>query len=91
MTLKKPMSVKRPTVKADSMPSTEGVAELPAAPAAATIADRFKLDAPDPNAKKSAASGVGSTVAVLAGVAALAVVGILTFVIFQHWEFLKGA
>lgn len=91
MTIKKPMSVKRPTVKADAMPSNEGVAEIPSAPAAATIADRFKLDAPDPNAKKSAASGAGTTVAVLAGVAALAVAGVLTFIIFQHWEFLKGA
>ena len=61
-----------------------------AAPAAATIADRFKLDAPDPNAKK-AASGAGATVAAIAGLAALAVVGVLTFTLFQHWEFLKGA
>ena len=90
MTIKKPMSVKRPTVKADSMPADDGVAEMPAAPAAATIADRFKLDVPDPNAKK-AASGAGATVAAIAGLAALAVVGVLTFVLFQHWEFLKGA
>lgn len=90
MTIKKPMSVKRPTVKADPMSATEGVAEMPAAPAAATIADRFKLDAPDPNVKK-AASGVGGTAAAVAGLVALVVAGVLTFVLFQHWEFLKGA
>ncbi len=87
MTIKKPMSVKRPTVKADPMSATEGVAEMPAA---AMIADRFKLDAPDPHAKK-AASGTGATVAAIAGLAALAVVGVLTFILFQHWDFLKGA
>ncbi len=90
MTIKKPMSVKRPTVKADPMSATEGVAEMPAAPAAATIADRFKLDAPDPNVKK-AASGVSGTAAAVAGLVALVVAGVLTFILFQHWEFLKGA
>ncbi len=91
MTIKKPMSVKRPTVKADPMSAgAEGVPEMPAAPAAATIADRFKLDAPDPNAKK-AASGIGGTAAAVAGLVALVVAGVLTFILFQHWEFLKGA
>jgi len=53
----------------------------------ATIADRFKLDVPDPNAKK----GVGktsATVALVVGVAALAAVGTLTFILYQHWDFL---
>ena len=35
--------------------------------------------------------GVAATIAMVAGLAALAVVGVLTFVIYQHWEFLKGA
>ena len=63
----------------------------PAAPAAggATIADRFKLDMPDPNAKK--ASGVGTTIAVVAGLLALAVAGVLTFIIYQHWQYLANA
>lgn len=87
MTIKKPMSVKRPTVQAAAQPSAEGVAEMPSA----AIADRFRLDAPDPRAKKSASSGVAATFAVLAGVAALVVAGILTFVIYQHWNFLQGA
>jgi len=91
MTIKKPMSVKRPTVPGAALPSAEGVAELPSAPTAATIADRFKLDAPDPAAAKKASGGVGTTVALVAGVAALVVAGILTFVIYQHWSFLQGA
>lgn len=90
MTIKKPMSVKRPTEKADATPSADGVAEIPSAPAAATIADRFRLDVPDANAKKSA-SGAATTVAVVAGLAALAVAGILTFIMYQHWSFLQGA
>lgn len=64
----------------------------PAAPAVggATIADRFKLDMPDPNAKKASA-GKGTMCAVIAGVLALAVAGFLTFVIYQHWQFLANA
>ena len=56
----------------------------------AAIADRFKLDLQDPNAKKSS-GGVGTTIALVAGLVALAVAGVLTFIIYQHWEFLKGA
>lgn len=63
-----------------------------AAPATggATIADRFKLDMTDPNAKKAPA-GKGTVCAVIAGVLALAVAGFLTFVIYQHWQFLANA
>ena len=85
MTIKKPMTVKRPTEKAASPMSAEA-----AAPSAA-IADRFRLDVPDENAKKKSSGGAATTVAVLAGVAALAVAGILTFIIYQHWTFLQGA
>ena len=65
---------------------------MPAAPAAggATIADRFKLDLQDPNAKKQSA-GAGTTAAVIAALLALAVSGILTFILYQHWEFLQSA
>lgn len=79
MTIKKPMKAAEP-------------AETAAAPVAggATIADRFKLDLQDPSAKK-AKTGVGTLVAVIAGFAALAVAGILAFVIYQHWEFLQAA
>ena len=81
MTIKKPIK-------------TGGAPEASAAPAAsvggATIADRFKLDMTDPNAGKSAA-GTGTVVTLIAGLVALAVAGILTFIIYQHWEFLRGA
>ena len=60
------------------------------APGGATIADRFKLDMPDPNAQKAPA-GKGALFAVIAGVLALAVAGILTFVIYQHWTYLQSA
>lgn len=64
-----------------------------AAPAGgAAIADRFKLDLQDPSEKKASSSGgVAGTIAAVAGFIALGVAGILTFVIYQHWEFLKGA
>jgi len=71
-------------------PAPEPV-ETPAGAPAATIADRFKLDAPDPKAARRASGGKGAVVAVVAGLLALAVCGILTFIIYQHWEFLKGA
>lgn len=76
MTIKKPIpSPAEPTMT----PVTGG----------ATIADRFKQDTPDPNAKK--ASGVGATIAVVAGLLALAVAGVLTFIIYQHWQYLANA
>ena len=69
-------------------------AEMPAAqPAAgggAVIADRFKLDMTEP-AKKPAAGGPASTIAAVAGLLALAVAGILTYILWQHWEFLMPA
>ena len=69
-------------------PSEDGAT---AAAGNATIADRFKLDLQDPNAKKRSSSGTGTKIAVVAGLIALAVDGILTFIMYQHWDFLKGA
>ena len=79
MTIKKPMK-------------TAGNAADTAAPAAggATIANRFKLDMTEP-AKKPAASSTATTVAGVAGLIALIVAGILTYVLYQHWEFLMPA
>ena len=57
----------------------------------AAIADRFKLDLQDPSQKKASSDGVAGTIAAVAGFVALGVAGILTFIIYQHWEFLKGA
>ena len=79
MTIKKPMKAPAPASDA-------------AAPAAggATIADRFKLDMTEP-AKKPAAGGMATTVAGIAGLVALIVAGILTYILYQHWEFLMPA
>ena len=55
----------------------------------ATIADRFKLDMSDPKAK--APAGKGTLYAVVAGCLALIVVGVLTYTLWQHWEFLMPA
>jgi hypothetical protein len=69
-------------------------ADVPAMPATggATIADRFKLDLPDPNeAKARMVNKKATTVAFVVALIALGVAGVLTFVLYQHWEFLKGA
>lgn len=76
------MTIKKPT------PSSAEPTMTPVT-GGATIADRFKLDMPDPNAKK--ASGAGTTIAVVAGLLALAVAGVLTFIIYQHWQYLANA
>ena len=83
MTIKKPMKAAAPAAPA----------EPTAAPVAggATIADRFKLDVTDPAAKKPAAGGLSATLAVVAGFVALGVAGILTYILWQHWEFLMPA
>ena len=98
MTVKKTLSLKRPTVAAkppspdagESAPAESGATSpAPAATGGATIADRFKLDAPVQ--AKPAGAGVAAKVAVVAGLAALAVAGILAYTLYGHWEFLKGA
>ena len=92
MTVKKTLSLKRPMPKAASAGGDASEPSAPAAPATtggATIADRFKLDAPAQT--KSAGAGVGTKIAVVAGLVALAVVGILAYTLYGHWEFLKGA
>ena len=81
MTIKKPMKAVAPAPAAN---------DVQAPSAGATIADRFKLDMTEP-AKKPAANSTASTVAAVAGLLALAVVGILTYILWQHWEFLMPA
>jgi hypothetical protein len=70
-------------------------ASAPASPVAApatggaTIADRFKLDAPDQSNSKAGSVGKkAAMVALIVGLAALAVAGILTAVLYKHWDFL---
>ena len=60
----------------------------------ATIADRFKWDVPDPKAAKKGGAGSATSamtsIAFFAALAGLALAGVLTLVIYQHWEFLKS-
>ena len=88
MTIKKTLSVKRPSLSAAAPASAEADANS----GVATIADRLRLDVPDPSTvKKNSGGGPATTVAVIAAVIALVVSGILTFVMYQHWTFLQGA
>ena len=82
------MTIKKPISKATTAVPEAG---SPTAAGGAAIADRFKLDLQDAGVKKSASGGVGATIAAIAGFVALIVAGVLTFVIYQHWEFLRGA
>jgi len=76
MTIKKPMKATADSDVPEMTPVTGG----------ATIADRFKLDVPDAKAKPAA--GASTTAAAVAGLIALAVAGILTYMLWQHWEYL---
>jgi len=92
MTIKKP--VKKPTTTQAATPAAEGSegAAASSAQGGATIASRFKLDAPDPElAKKAAAASAGTKYAVIAGFIALIVAGILAYTLYKHWEFLMPA
>ena len=82
------MKIKKPLSKPAAEAPEEGSAPVAGN---AAIADRFKLDLQDPSAKKGSSGGVAATIAAVAGFIALIVAGVLTFVIYQHWEFLKGA
>ena len=75
------MKIKKPVPAATAAaPATGG----------ATIADRFKLDLTNPADAKVATVGKGATTAAfVAGLVALGVAGLLTFILFQHWSFLK--
>ena len=79
MTIKKPR--KTAATAGAAVPATGG----------ATIANRLKLDMPDPGAKKPAPTGVATKCAATAALIALAVAGILTFILYKHWEFLMPA
>ena len=80
MTIKKPMKTA----------ASAGPAAAPAAGGGATIANRLKLDLTEP-VKKPAASSTATTVAAYAGIAAFIVAGILTYMLYKHWEFLMPA
>ena len=70
--------------------------KAPASPAApeggVAIADRFRLDVPAAAAPTAGTvSRKAATVAFIFGLIALAVSGILVFMLYKHWEFLMPA
>ena len=85
MTIKKTLKVK-PT----GSPSAAGAPSATVAPGGAAIADRLRLDLTDAKPQK-APSGPAITVAGIAGLIAFAVAGILTYMLYKHWEFLMPA
>ena len=98
MTVKKTLSLKRPksSAAATAAPATGEAGGEAAAPAAAptggaTIADRFKLDASEGAKPSGGAVGIGTKIAVIAALIALVAAGVLTYTLYGHWEFLKGA
>ena len=91
LTLKRPTAASKPkpTVDVDEdAPTVIMQTSMPPPTGGATIADRFKLDAPPP---APASAGVGTKIAVAAALVAFVVAGILTYLLYDHWEFLKGA
>lgn len=63
----------------------------PAKEGGATIADRFRLDAPAEKPKTASAGGVSLTIAFGAALVALGVAALLTYTLWKHWEFLMPA
>lgn len=56
----------------------------------ATIASRLALDTSNAP-KQSEAAGKATTAAAIAGLLALVVAGVLTYILWQHWDFLMPA
>ena len=63
----------------------------PAAPSTggAAIASRLRLDAPDPSAARTSNKGLKPAFGF--ALVALAVAGLLTYMLWKHWEFLMPA
>lgn len=77
------MKIKKP-IKA-----VPGGQEASASTGGATIADRFKLEPTAPAKAKGSVSKSAALAALVAALAGLALSGILTYVLYQHLEFLK--
>lgn len=77
------MKIKKTKIKTTPAPAEGGVA----------IADRFRLDVPagGAGAVEGTVSRKAATVAFIFGVIALAVSGVLVFMLYKHWEFLMPA
>ena len=74
------------TIKKPMRPKNAAPGPTAGAPGGATIADRFKLDAP---VQKQAPKG--STAVFICALIALGVVGVLTYMLWKHWECLMPA
>ena len=61
------------------------------APGGVSIADRLRLDPVDPATVRKSGGGKAAACAGVAGLIALAAAGILTYILWQHWEFLMPA
>lgn len=57
----------------------------------AAIADRFKLENVESDAKGRTVGKTSTTIAFCAALAALAVAGILVYTLYRHWVFLMPA
>ena len=77
------MKIKKP------MKTAPGGQEASASTGGATIADRFKLEPTAPAKAKGSVSKSAALAALVAALAGLALSGILTYVLYQHLEFLK--
>jgi len=77
------MTIKK-TIKKTVVNSSEGGAS-----ASGAIADRFKLAPAAPQG--ATVSKKAAMWALVAGLLALAASGILTYILYQHWEFLMPA
>lgn len=77
------MKIKKPIPAGGPVGATTG---------GATIADRFKLDLTNPAEAKGPTVGKKETTfAFAAGLLALAVAGLLTYILYQHWVSLMPA
>jgi len=81
MTIKKPM--KAPEAADAAVPEMSAPDALPAV-------DTASFDVPDVQPKKSG-GGKSALFAVVAALIGLALAGMLTYTLYQHLEFLKGA
>ena len=74
------------TIKKPMRPKNAAPGPNAGMPGGATIADRFKLDAP---VQKQAPKG--TTAVFICALIALGVAGVLAYMLWKHWEFLMPA
>ena len=69
--------------------NTKGPTPAPMSSGGAAIADRFRLDIPSgPSAKNGTVSKSSALFALIAGGIALFTAGVLTFLLYSHWDYL---